>query len=151
MARAAAKAGIAVTLSTASIVPMERVAAEGCGRLWFQLYMWPDRQMSYRLIERARSAGFEALVVTFDTPAAPNREYNVRNGFTFPMRLGRRNILDVAARPAWFFDVFAKYLMRSGIRVFENYPEELRKKLTAAPGKSYVLPRNDSPNRSVGR
>ena len=51
VARAAAKAGIPFTLSTASIIGMERVAAEAGGRLWFQLYMWPDRAMSYQLVE----------------------------------------------------------------------------------------------------
>jgi isopentenyl diphosphate isomerase/L-lactate dehydrogenase-like FMN-dependent dehydrogenase len=144
IARAAAQVGIPFTLSTASIVSMERVAAEAGGRLWFQLYMWPDRQMSYRLIERVRAAGYEALIVTVDVPVSPNREYNARNGFTLPMRLTHRNIVDVALHPNWFFRVFLRYLMRAGIPMLENYPDELRVKLTAAPGKRYSLPKNDS-------
>ena len=67
VARAAREAGIPFTLSTASIVSMERVAAEAGGRLWFQLYMWPERSMSYELVDRARAAGYEALMVTVDT------------------------------------------------------------------------------------
>ena len=35
------------------------VAEEAGGALWFQLYMWPDRSLSHKLVERARAAGFE--------------------------------------------------------------------------------------------
>src|SRR5690606_37566930 len=55
VAKAAAKAGIPFTLSTASIISMERVADEAGGRLWFQLYMLPERRMSHQLVERAKS------------------------------------------------------------------------------------------------
>ncbi|MGI4815508.1 MAG: alpha-hydroxy acid oxidase [Janthinobacterium lividum] len=143
IARAAAAAGIPFTLSTASIVSMERVAAGAGGTLWFQLYMWPDRQMSYRLIERVQAAGYEALIVTVDTAASPNREFNLRNGFALPMRLTRRNIVDVMRHPGWFFNVFARYMMRSGMPMLENYPEELRMKLTGPDGKR-IMPKNDS-------
>jgi isopentenyl diphosphate isomerase/L-lactate dehydrogenase-like FMN-dependent dehydrogenase len=144
IARAAAKSGVPFTLSTASIISMERVAAEAGGRLWFQLYMWPDRSMSYQLVDRARSAGYEALIVTVDTAVTPNREYNRRNGFSLPMRVTRRNFVDVARHPGWFFSVFARYLMRSGIPMLENYPDQLRQKLTAKPGQQIGLPKNDS-------
>jgi isopentenyl diphosphate isomerase/L-lactate dehydrogenase-like FMN-dependent dehydrogenase len=144
VARAAKQAGIPFTLSTASIVSMERVAAEAGGRLWFQLYMWPDREMSYRLVDRVKAAGYEALMVTVDTAATPNREYNPRNGFSLPMRISRRNAVDVALHPRWFLNVFARYLMRSGIPMLENYPDELRAKLTADPRRKGGLPKNDS-------
>jgi isopentenyl diphosphate isomerase/L-lactate dehydrogenase-like FMN-dependent dehydrogenase len=146
VAKAAARAGIPFTLSTASIISMERVAAEAGGRLWFQLYMLPERRMSHQLVARAKAAGYEGLVVTVDTPTTPNREYNRRNGFVLPMRLTRRNMVDVALHPGWFLNVFARYMMRSGIPMLENYPEELRVKLTAKPGEQRGLPKNDSLN-----
>ena len=142
-ARAARAAGIPFTLSTASIVSMERVAAEAGGRLWFQLYMWPERSMSYELVARARAAGYEALMVTVDTAVTPNREYNLRNGFSLPMRITLRNAADVALHAGWFFNVFARYLVRSGIPRFENYPEQLRSSLAGAPA-SRRMPKNDS-------
>ena len=146
IAKAALQAGIPFTLSTSSIVSMERVASEAGGRLWFQLYMWPDRQMSYRLIERAYSAGYEALIVTVDGSVSTNREYNTRNGFSLPMKVNRKNFIDVMQHPSWFFSVFARYLYRDGIPVLENYPEELRRKLTESQGKSknIPVPKNDS-------
>ena len=127
---------------------MERVAEEAGGRLWFQLYMWPDKAMSYRLVDRVRAAGYEALMVTVDTAVTPNREYNPRNGFSLPLRIGRRNAMDVARHPRWFFNVFARYLLRSGIPMLENYPDELRLKLTSDPKQRPGLPKNDSLNWS---
>lgn len=144
VARAAASAGIPFTLSTASIVSMERVAEEAGGCLWFQLYMLPERRMSHQLVERARAAGYEGLVVTVDTAATPNREYNRRNGFSLPMRLTRRNMWDVARHPGWFFNVFLRYLLRSGIPMLENYPDELRLKLTEKTDGRRGLPKSDS-------
>jgi L-lactate dehydrogenase (cytochrome)/(S)-mandelate dehydrogenase len=143
VARAAREAGIPFTLSTASIVSMERVAAEAGGRLWFQLYMWPERSMSYELVDRARAAGYEALMVTVDTAVTPNREYNLRNGFSLPMQITRKNVRDVVMHPGWFFSVFARYLLRSGIPRFENYPEQLRRSLADAPA-GRRMPKNDS-------
>lgn len=129
VARAARDAGVPFVLSTASIISMERVATEAGGRLWFQLYMWPERELSRELVLRARSCGYEALMVTVDTPVSPNREYNRHNGFTLPMRITRRNALDVALHPRWFLTVFARYLLRSGIPTLENYPASLRTRL----------------------
>ena len=56
IAHAAAAAGIPFTLATGSMTAMEKVADEAGGTLWFQLYMWPDRSLSHRLVERARAA-----------------------------------------------------------------------------------------------
>lgn len=80
---------------TGSMTSLERVASEAGSKLWFQVYMWPDRAASHALIERAKVAGYEALVVTVDTPVTPGREYNPRNGMTVPFRFTRRNVTDV--------------------------------------------------------
>jgi isopentenyl diphosphate isomerase/L-lactate dehydrogenase-like FMN-dependent dehydrogenase len=68
VARATAELGLAMILSTVSSFPMEEVAAaNGSGHRWFQLY-WPnDEQVCLSFLERAKSAGFTALVVTLDT------------------------------------------------------------------------------------
>ncbi|MGH6620039.1 MAG: alpha-hydroxy-acid oxidizing protein, partial [Alphaproteobacteria bacterium] len=64
MAKAAAAAGVPFTVATNSMTSMETIAERGGGRLWFQLYMWSDRSLSHKLVERARGVGFEALIVT---------------------------------------------------------------------------------------
>ena len=145
LARAAKAAGIPFCLATGSMTAMERVAAEAGGRLWFQLYMWPDKSMSHKLVERARAAGFEALVVTVDGAVSPNREYNLRSGFTIPFTFTRKNITDVLMHPRWLFSVLARYIMTTGMPRYENYPSEIRYKVTAAPmGRSQM--KNDSLN-----
>src|SRR5438270_5966354 len=89
LAKAAAKAGIPLTLSTASMTAMETIAKEAGGRLWFQLYVWKRRDLSYQIIERAKAAGYEALIVTVDSAVSGNREYNARNGFALPFNPSR--------------------------------------------------------------
>lgn len=143
LARAAAAAKIPFTLATGSMTAMEKIAAEAPGQLWFQLYMWPDRSMSHKLVERARLAGFEALVVTVDGVVSGNREYNLRNGFTVPFTYSRRNIVDVMRHPRWMVGVLGRYMLNSGLPRYENYPAELKNRITAAPMGQGML-RNDS-------
>lgn len=144
LARAAAAAGVPFTLSTASITSMEDVAEQAGGRLWFQLYMWPDRRMSYQLLERVAAAGYEALLVTIDTAVSPKRDYNQRNGFSVPIRINRRNALDVALHPRWMLGVMARYLLSSGIPRHQNYPDELRRSLLERPKHLLGTPKNET-------
>ncbi len=112
LARAAASAGIPFTLASPATTAMEEVIAEGGGRQWFQLYMWRDREMSYGILERAKDAGFEALVVTVDSIVPPNREFHTHNGFTIPFTLNARNIMDLVGHPRWLFGVAGAYWIR---------------------------------------
>jgi len=145
LARAAAAAGIPFTLATGSMTAMETVAKEAGGTLWFQLYMWPDRSLSHKLVERAKAANYQALVVTVDGAVSGNREYNLRNGFTIPFSFTRRNVTDVLMHPRWMLSVLLRYLVTTGMPRYENYPSELRAKITARPmGRSMM--KNDSLN-----
>ena len=119
---------------------MERVAAEAGGTLWFQFYMWPDRSLSHQIVERARDAGYEALVFTVDTPVAPGREYNLRNGFTIPFKFTRRNVMDVLMHPRWLLGVLGRYVLTSGMPRYVNFPPHMQTRLTALPmGRSTAL------------
>ncbi len=140
LARAAKAAGIPFTVATGSMTALERVAAEAGGNLWFQVYMWPDRSLSHGLIERAQAAGYEALVVTVDTPVPPGREYNLRNGMTVPFRFTRRNVTDVALHPRWLMGVLLRYLLTTGMPRYENYPTAMKARITALPmGRSMMV------------
>ena len=77
---AAGAAGIAYALSTLSGCRLEDVAAASKGPLWYQLYLVGGRDCALSAIERARVAGFSALVVTIDTAVAGMRERDFRNG-----------------------------------------------------------------------
>jgi len=101
VARAAARAGLPYTLSTLSTRSLEEVAEAGSGERWFQVYVWRDRALVADLVERARAAGYGALVLTVDNPVLGRRERDVRRGFTLPPKLGVRTLLEGAVRPAW--------------------------------------------------
>jgi len=79
-ARAAGKAGTAYILSTISGHKLENVKAASTGPVFYQLYLLGGRGAAEAGIERARLAGFSALVVTIDTPVAGIRERDYRNG-----------------------------------------------------------------------
>ncbi len=130
LARAAAQANIPFTLATRSTISLEEVAARAGGTLWFQLYVWADRSLSHGIVERAAKAGYEALVVTVDTPAPPNREYNHRNGFSLPFVPSGRAVLDMARHPKWLFGVMGRYLLTTGMPRYENQPGEHNQKMT---------------------
>ena len=105
VARVAEAIGIPYALSSLGTTSPEDVAAAAPGgRRWFQLYIW-DRGAALELMQRARGAGFEALVVTVDTPVAGARMRDVRNGMTLPPSLTLRTLLDTIRRPSWWFDL----------------------------------------------
>jgi len=112
MARAARALHLPFVLSTHAFVPVERVAFEAGGPPWFQLYMPPDRESAERILQRAHDAGCEVLVLTTDVPVGGNREYNDRNGFGMPLRIGMRAMADAAIHPRWLAGVYFRSLWR---------------------------------------
>lgn len=133
LARAAKAHGIPFTLALGSMTKLERVAAEAGGTLWFQFYMWPERKLSHQVIARAKEAGFEALVFTVDTPVAPGREYNLKNGMTIPFKFTAKNTLDVLMHPRWLAGVWLRYMLTTGTPRYQNFPQETQTKITALP------------------
>ena len=115
IAKAAADFGIPYTLSTTATASIERIAREAPGRLWFQAYVLKGREFTFRLIERARDSGYEALMITVDLPVGGKRERDNRNHFAIPFRFTSRNLRDFASRPGW-----ALGMLSSGTPVMEN-------------------------------
>ena len=104
-ASAAAAAGIPFTLSTLGTSTIEDVkAANPTGRNWFQLYVMRQREISYGLVERAATAGFDTLMFTVDTPVAGARLRDKRNGFSIPPQLTLGTIVNAIPRPWWWWD-----------------------------------------------
>jgi len=121
VARVAARRGIPYALSTMGTTTVEDVAAAtGDGRLWFQLYVWRDRQAAADLVGRARAAGVEALILTVDVPVGGARLRDVRNGFTLPPALTPGTLLDLARRPAWWANLLTTEPLR--FATFAHWP-----------------------------
>jgi L-lactate dehydrogenase (cytochrome) len=104
VARAAAAAGTVFIGSSASGYTLEEIA-QVQGPKWFQLYRMTGRPLMEQLVQRARHAGYEALVITMDTQVPGLREKDTRNKFTLSRRPDLRTALriapQVAARPRW--------------------------------------------------
>lgn len=97
MAYAAAALGAGIVLSTQASVSLEAVAQAvqpdpGRGSLWFQLYLQHDRGFTQTLVQRAESAGYEALVLTVDAPTSGVRDRERRAGFRLPPGIGPVNL-----------------------------------------------------------
>jgi isopentenyl diphosphate isomerase/L-lactate dehydrogenase-like FMN-dependent dehydrogenase len=112
-ARAAGRAGTVFSLSTMSSDSIEEVAAAAPGPLWFQLYLWRQRDVAERLIDRAQAAGYRALVVTVDVPLVGNRVRDLHNGFKMPPRIEPRTALDVLRHPRWLAQVPSAIVFRN--------------------------------------
>lgn len=100
-AQAAEKFGVPFTLSTMSICSIEDVAANTSKPFWFQLYVMRDHDFSKRLIERAKHAGCNALMLTLDLQILGQRHKDVKNGLTAPPKLTLKNIANMATKPSW--------------------------------------------------
>ncbi len=129
-AGAAGAAGIAYVLSTLAGCRLENVAAASQQPLWYQLYLIGGRDCALSAIERAKAAGFSALVVTIDTPVAGMRERDIRNGVK---QLLGDNFLSklpfvsqLLIKPGWL----ARFLSDGGLMKFEN---------VVIPGKGPML------------
>jgi 4-hydroxymandelate oxidase len=95
-ARAAKEAGTLYVASTLATTTLEDVAAAAPDApRWFQLYVHKDRAFTARLVERAKAAGYTAVVVTCDTPVLGRRCADVRNGFCLPPELVMANLVDI--------------------------------------------------------
>src|SRR6185503_6583677 len=100
-ARGAHDAGTIYTLSTHSSCSIEEVAAGAPGPLWFQLYVWQNRDLTRSFVDRARAAAYRALLLTVDVQVVSRRERDLRNGFTIPPRVTLRNVVDTLRRVGW--------------------------------------------------
>jgi isopentenyl diphosphate isomerase/L-lactate dehydrogenase-like FMN-dependent dehydrogenase len=119
-ARAAGKAGTGYILSTISGHKLENVKAVSSGPVFYQLYLMGGRGAAEGSIERARVAGFSALVVTIDTPVSGIRERDFRNGMKELISGGPLEKIpylpQILSRPGWLFS----FLRDGGVPALPN-------------------------------
>ena len=106
VARVAQRLGIPYGLSTLGTTSIEDLAAAVPGaRRWFQLYLMTDRGYGVELVDRARAAGYDTIVLTVDTPVPGRRHRDVRNGLTIPPQLTARTVADMIVHPRWWMNL----------------------------------------------
>lgn len=108
LARLAARYKIPHGVSTVASTPLERIIETAEGHAWFQLYFSGDGTGTFKLVERAKSAGYETLVLTVDVPEVGRRPRELRHRFTMPFRIGPRQFLDFALHPRWSLTTLLK-------------------------------------------
>ena len=129
--RVAARVGIPYALSTMGTTSIEKLASVAPdARRWFQLYLWRDREASRDFVVRARESGYEALVLTVDTPVPGARRRDVRNGLTLPPSLSARTFAEGALHPGWWFDLLTtEPLEFASLNRFEGTVAQLAAKM----------------------
>lgn len=118
LARAAAAAGIPMVTSASSLIPLEEIAA--AGSRWYQAYLPGEEARIAPLVERVARAGYGTFVLTADVPVPANRENNLRNGFSVPIKPTARLAWEGLTHPRWLAGTFARTLWRHGMPRFEN-------------------------------
>jgi isopentenyl diphosphate isomerase/L-lactate dehydrogenase-like FMN-dependent dehydrogenase len=119
-AQEAGKAGTGYILSTISGHKMEDVRAASRGPVFYQLYLMGGRAAAEGALDRARRAGFNALVITVDTPVAGLRERDPRNGMkellgTSPFAK-IPYLPEIMSHPGWL----VSFLLDGGVPKLEN-------------------------------
>ncbi len=101
LARLAARENVPLGVSTVASTAMEPLIETAEGNAWFQLYFSGDGAGTFKLVDRAKAAGYETLILTVDVPEVGRRPRELRHGFTMPFKIGPRQFLDFALHPRW--------------------------------------------------
>lgn len=101
LARLAARENVPLGVSTVASTAMEPLIEAAEGNAWFQLYFSGDGAGTFKLVERAKAAGYETLILTVDVPEVGRRPRELRHGFTMPFKIGPKQFFDFAMHPRW--------------------------------------------------
>jgi isopentenyl diphosphate isomerase/L-lactate dehydrogenase-like FMN-dependent dehydrogenase len=99
--RATDRAGTIFALSSVASTSFTDVAAVGSGPRWYQLYPPRDRDAAEEVLVRLKDSGYSTLCVTIDTPSAPVRDRDVRNGLRKPLRITPKLAAGALRHPRW--------------------------------------------------
>lgn len=101
LARLAARENVPLGVSTVASTAMEPLIETAEGNAWFQLYFSGDGVGTFKLVERAKAAGYETIILTVDVAEVGRRPRELRHGFTMPFRIGPKQFIDFALHPRW--------------------------------------------------
>jgi L-lactate dehydrogenase (cytochrome) len=104
VAAAAAKFGTLFGASSLGTVSLEALRKAHATPQVYQFYFHRDRGLNRAMMERAKSAGVDAMMLTVDSITGGNRERDLRTGFSIPFRLTLAGLLQFALKPRWGID-----------------------------------------------
>lgn len=101
VAAAAAKYGTMFGVSSLGTVSLEELRKKYATPQAYQFYFHKDRALNRAMLQRAKEAGINVLMLTVDSITGGNRERDLRTGFSIPFRLTLGGMLQFAIRPMW--------------------------------------------------
>lgn len=100
-AGAAAKFGTMFGVSSLGTVSLEKLRKTYNTPQVYQFYFHKDRALNQVMMERAKAAGVDVMMLTVDSITGGNRERDLRSGFSIPFRLTLSGMLQFAIKPMW--------------------------------------------------
>jgi len=119
LAQAARAKNIPMIMSASSLIRLEEIAKANPDA-WYQAYLPGEPARIEPLVDRVIAAGFQTFVLTVDVQVSANRENNIRNGYTIPLRPTFRLFWQGATHPRWAFGTWFRTLRNHGMPHFEN-------------------------------
>ena len=116
LAEAARDANVPFIMSGAGNGSIEDLGKLAPEHGWYQLYAAKDKAISEDMIRRCADAGLSTLVFTVDVPVGSNRERNIRNGFSRPLKMSWSIMMEALGHPGWMIEHF-----RHGTPMFSNW------------------------------
>jgi L-lactate dehydrogenase (cytochrome) len=107
VAAAAHKYGTMFGVSSLGTASLQQIRQQYPGPQCYQFYFHKDRGLNRAMLENAKAAGIDVLMLTVDTITGGNRERDLRTGFSIPFRLNLTGLVNFAIKPRWAFN----YLM----------------------------------------
>jgi L-lactate dehydrogenase (cytochrome) len=101
VAAAAAKYGTMFGVSSLGTVSLEELRKKYATPQAYQFYFHKDRALNRAMLQRAKEAGINVMMLTVDSITGGNRERDLRTGFSIPFRLTLGGMLQFAIRPMW--------------------------------------------------
>lgn len=101
VAGAASKFGTMFGVSSLGTVSLEQVRKLHSGPQVYQFYFHKDRGLNNAMMQRAKDAGVDVMMLTVDSITGGNRERDLRTGFSIPFKLNLSGLAQFAAKPAW--------------------------------------------------
>ncbi|MBI3367068.1 MAG: alpha-hydroxy-acid oxidizing protein, partial [Burkholderiales bacterium] len=98
---AAAKVGTMFGVSSLGTVSLEELRASCSTPQVYQFYFHKDRGLNRAMLQRAKEAGVEVMMLTVDSITGGNRERDLRTGFSIPFRLTMAGMFQFAIKPMW--------------------------------------------------
>lgn len=106
VAAAAGKFGTMFGVSSLGTVSLEEARRISSGPQVYQFYFHKDRGLNRAMMQRARDAGVQVMMLTVDSITGGNRERDKRTGFAIPFRLNLAGITQFAVKPRWAIEHF---------------------------------------------